>query len=157
MLVFRAGPLLKLMAWIALAESHVMDRLSEDERAAYEAAGEEEGATDRLPGILIQITAKFRGAIAACDKNRGRMGPSGTLPEEAIFDAATLARDALAASLPTPEGATELRTKETNQAEEFLKRVASCDIAIADDSGNYPGEPIDTAQALWGGNRRECW
>lgn len=134
-----------------------MDRLSEDERSAYEAAGEDGSALPRLPGILSQITTLIRGKVAACDKNRGRMGAAGTIPEECVFIGATLAREALVASQPTPEGVTDPRREEIKQAHSFLDKIASCDVAIADDSGNYPGEPIDTSQALWGGNRRECW
>lgn len=145
------------MAWIALAESHVMDRLPEGERVALEAAGEADSAPARLPGILSQITSLIRGKVAACDKNRGRMGAPGTIPEECLFVGATLAREALIASQPTPEGVTDPRREEIKQAYAFLDKIASCDVAIADSSGNYPGEPIDTAQALWGGNRRECW
>jgi len=134
-----------------------MDRLSEDERAALEAAGEESEAPARLPGIILQVVSLVRGKVAACKENRGRMASSGMIPDECLFAATTIAREALIASQPTPEGVTDPRKEEIRQAYLYLEKVASCDVAIADNSGNYPGEPITSPSVLFGGCERHCF
>lgn len=139
------------MPWITLTEEDVLARLSNDERDALEAAGEEEGAEARLPGIIRQVISLIWGKVAACADNRGRMGSSGTIPEECLFHATTICREALVASQPTPEGVTDPRKEEIRQAHLFLDQVAACKVAIADNSGNFPGEPIDTGISSFGG------
>lgn len=138
------------MAWIILTEKHILDRFSEDERDSVESAGDQDCTTKRLPGIIDQITAFVRGQVAACSQNIGRMGPPGTIPAECVYHAATLARESLIATQPTLEGVLSNRERELNAANDYFPRVASCDVAIADDSGQYPGEPVSVCAAFGG-------
>lgn len=122
-----------------------------------EAAGEATPNPERADGILRTVTGMIRGKVAACDKNVSRMGPDGTIPEELEFIGYTIARTALIGSQPTREGLTDVRTREIQDAYDYLDSVAACDVAIPDDSGNYPGEPASPTFALYGGNPRECF
>lgn len=140
------------MPWITITEDDVLDRLSDEERDELESVGEEEGAEERLPGIIRQVIALVRGKVAACTDNRGRMGPAGTIPEECLFHATTICREALVASQPTPEGVSDPRKEEIRQAHLFLGEVASCKVAIADQSGNFPGEPVNLSGSCFGGS-----
>jgi len=126
------------MSWIALTEAHVLTRLSELEKAAYEDAGESSPPADRLTGILEQVTALVRGKVASCDENLGKLGSAGTIPEECLWAAATIARGSLAASLPLAEGETDPRAEEARKAHQILDQVAACEIRIEDEGGSIP-------------------
>jgi phage gp36-like protein len=140
------------MPWITITDNDVLARITDDERDSIEEVGESGvSPAKRLPGIIRQVTAMIRGKVAACSDNRGRLGPSGTIPEECLYHACTICRDSLVASQPTPEGVTDPRKEELRQAYAYLNQVASCEVAIADNSGNYPGEPIDPLPPAIGG------
>jgi hypothetical protein len=145
------------MPWVTLTVSGFLDRISDQEMEVMEAAGEGNPNPERIDGILRQVTAQVRGKVAACDKNVSRMGPAGTIPEECEFAAYTIARHALIASQPTREGMSDMRTREIQDAYDYLDAVAACDVAIPDDSGNYPGQPASPTFALYGGNPKECF
>lgn len=134
-----------------------MDRISDQEKQVMEAAGEVTPNPERLPGILRTVTALIRGKVAACDKNVSRMGPSGTIPEECEWAGYTIARESLVGTQPTPGGLSDIRTREIQAARDYMDSVATCDVAIPDDSGNYPGQPESPSYALYGGNPRECF
>lgn len=125
------------MSWITLAESHVLDRLSTDERDAIEAAGED-SSTDKLAGILTQVTALVRGKVATCDENLPKMGADGTIPDELLWAAATIARDSLVASLPVSESDSEERKAEARRANELLDQAARCEMRIEDSNDTIP-------------------
>lgn len=145
------------MPWATLTVEGFLDRISDNEKRVMEKAGEVTPNPERIDGILRQVTAQVRGKVAACDKNVSRMGPSGTIPEECEFAAYTIARHALIASQPTREGLSDMRTREIQDAIDYLDAVAACDVAIPDDGGNYPGQPESPSFALYGGNRKECF
>jgi len=113
--------------------------------SAYEEAGDSSGLTTNLAGILAQVTGLVRGKVAACRDNLGKLGAAGTIPEECVFAAATIARDALVGSLPLSEGATEVRREELRRAHEFLDSVAACKVRV-------DGEEVtEAATGVWGG------
>lgn len=136
------------MSWITLTPAHVKDRLAEDELIAIEATGGGDG--DRLSGIITQVTSLVRAKVATCSDNA--MGSAGTIPEECLHAAATIAKHDLRASLPTTGSEDEgnLRANEYREAMNFLNQVAKCEIGIADDggaiggrdTGNYGGQPL---------------
>src|SRR5687768_6805535 len=107
------------MPWIAIAETDVLDRLADEERDSYEEAGEGEGATARLPGIMAQVTNLIRGAIAQNSSNY--LGSDGTLPDAAIYHAATLCRQSLIGTQPTSEGETNPREREERAAWRYIE------------------------------------
>lgn len=137
------------MSWITLTEAHVKARLATAELEEIEEAGEVE-STDRLAGILTQVTALVRGKVLTCDENLAKVGDSGTIPEECLWAAATIARDSLVASLPVAESETSPRQEETRKAHSILDQVASCKLRIEGPSGSLP-EAEDGGAGEYGG------
>ena len=132
------------MSWITLTADHVKARLAEEELYAIESTGGGDG--DRLAGILTQVTSLVRASVAACHKNL--LGPAGTIPEECLHAAATIAKHDVRASLPsTGSDDTELRKEEYRDATGFLKSVARCEIGIENDGGEIAGR----ASGCYGG------
>ena len=125
------------MSWIALTSDHIKARLAEDELNAIEETGGGDG--DRLAGIITQVTSLVRASVAACHKNL--LGPSGTIPEECLHAAATIAKHDIRASLPSITGDDEnkLRIEEYRDATGFLKSVSKCEIGIENDDGDISG------------------
>lgn len=126
------------MSWITLTADHVKDRLAEDELIAIESTGG--GGGDRLAGIIVQVTALVRAKVAACDDNE--LGEAGTIPEECLHAATTIAKHDVRASLPNTGGEDEgdLRKEEYRNAMTFLRDVAECEIGIVNPSGEIAGQ-----------------
>lgn len=128
------------MAWIELTRQAVQARLSAPEHHHYLAAARHAAEFDMLDEILIQVTATIRGKVRACRANLAGVGPAGTIPEECLHAAATLARASLCASFPVAEGETDLRREELRNAWAFLDSVASCQVSIESADGTHiPG------------------
>lgn len=124
------------MSWISLTSAHIKARLAEEELDAIEDTGGGDG--DRLTGILAQVTSLIRAKVAACHKNI--LGPAGTIPEECLHAAATIAKHDIRASLPsTGVDDSDLRKDEYREATSFLNAVARCEIGIEDDGGGIAG------------------
>lgn len=127
------------MSWIAPTVAHLKARLSKDEMDSYvDADGQAAGGIDVISGIIEQVTAMVRGKVASCRDNLGKLGVAGTIPEECLFAACTIARDALVGSLPLSEGSTELRREELRKAHDFLSAVAKGEVRIENPAGNIP-------------------
>lgn len=118
------------MPWIPLTADHVKSRLSLDEIECIEETGGGDG--DRLAGILTQVTALVRGKASACRTTI--MGASGTIPEESIHAAATIALNDLRATLPTTgtddEGS--IRKDQYRDAVSFLSALSKCEVDVND-------------------------
>lgn len=125
------------MPWITLTSYHVRDRLASDELDVIESVGG--GSGDRLTGILAQVTSLVRSKVNACHKNSP--GVAGTIPEECLHAAATIAASDLRASIPSMGGDDEnkLRSEALRMAHEFLKDVSKCEIGIEDEVGTVAG------------------
>jgi hypothetical protein len=124
------------MSWISLTSAHIKARLAEEELDAIEDTGGGDG--DRLTGIIDQVTSLVRAQVAACHKNI--LGPAGTIPEECLHAAATIAKHDIRASLPsTGVDDSDLRKDEYRDATAFLKSVAQCEIGIENDGGGIAG------------------
>lgn len=122
------------MAWITLNKTHVLDRMAGDELSSFENAGGNLDG-DRLTGILSQITTLVRGKVSACSENIAKMGVVGTIPDELLWAAATLARTSLLNSLPAWTGELGPREKEIEEAHRQLNDVASCKFGIVSSDG----------------------
>lgn len=122
------------MPWLTLTTTHILDRMSDDERAVYEKTGGNDGG-DRLGGILTQVTAMVRGRVAACPHNITKLGPTGTIPDELLWAAATIARESLANSIPHGGTENSARSDELKQAYQQLDQAQSCQINISSASG----------------------
>lgn len=115
------------MPWISFSDDLAKSRFSARELEVYNdtanAEYPEEGggaevppdAPDRLPIIRDQILAEFRGAIMA-NTSVTYFGPAGTLPDFCIGPAAVLVRAAMCGLPPVPEGMTDPRRDEYNDA-----------------------------------------
>lgn len=137
------------MAWIELTPLAVKARLSALEFEHYNAAAQHAQDFDMLEEIIKQVVALVRGKVRACKANIAGVGPAGTIPEECLHAAATIARASLCASFPVSEGETDLRGSELTDANQFLDSVASCAVSIESSTGgNIPG----TNPFLYGGD-----
>lgn len=123
------------MSWAALTESDILARFNEQENDAYQEAGEDTPPRDKMTSIIAQVTGLVRGKVAACPQNRSQMGAAGTIPSEALWAAATIARDSLVASLPVSIADTDARKDELTRAHAILDSIAACEILIEDDDG----------------------
>ena len=121
------------MAWIILTKQHIEDRLATDELECIEDTGGGDG--DRLTGILDQVTALVRGYVASCRYHT--LGAAGTIPEECLHVACTIAKLNIRATLPTTDAEdAEVRQAEYNDAVRFLEQVAQCKIKIDSTEAN---------------------
>lgn len=127
------------MAWITLTLQHVKARLSYDELEAVKEHSEHSQDFDQIQGILDQVTLQVRGKVQGCEKNRGTMGASGTIPDECLFAAVTIARRAILNALPVDLGDTDARASELTSANDFLDSVASCNVVVSGSDGTIPG------------------
>ena len=115
------------MSWVTLSSVHVLARLTTDERDAFEAVGEA-ASTDKLGGIIAQVTALVRSKVMSFSANTA--GADGTIPMGALYHAVSLCRAALVAAQPTMEGSTDPRAEETRQAYLYLDQVAKGEVLV---------------------------
>lgn len=140
------------MSWISLSPANIKGRLAKDELDSYVDAGEQAGeGVDTLAEIILQVTAMVRGKVASWAANLEKMGPAGTIPDECLFAACTIARDALIGSLPLSEGATEVRKEELRKAHEFLNAVAKGEVRIENTDGVIPESVDSESNPSYGG------
>lgn len=130
------------MSWLAITPAHLSARLSADEFSSYvDAAQPAPDGIDQIAGIIAQVTAMVRGKVASWRDNLPKMGSAGTIPDECLFSACTIARDALVGSLPLSEGSTEVRKEELRKAHDFLTSVAKGEVRIESPDGTIPETP----------------
>lgn len=135
------------MSWTTLSSSHVLARLSTDEKDALETVGED-ASTDKLTDICSQVSGLVRSKVATSGRNT--MGTAGTIPADALFHAVTIARAALIAAQPTREGVTDPRAAELAAAHKYLDAIAEGKVTVADPSGSYPGESAESTDTYGG-------
>ena len=140
--------------WITPTTDNVKARIAKDElESDLDAIDQAGDGVDVMAGILSQVVALVRGKVASCRDNLVKMGTAGTIPDECLFAACTIARDALVGSLPLSEGATELRKTELRLAHEFLTAVAKGEVRIEDGSGTIPETAAESDDSpTYGGN-----
>jgi len=128
------------MAWVALSVDDIRSRLADCEIEAIEETGG--GTGDRLTGIISQVTAMIRAKVAACRQND--LGTAGTIPDECLHAAATIAKHNLRATLPTTgsEDEGDMRRDEYTDAMRFLDDVADCKIAIIGEDSEIGGREL---------------
>lgn len=135
------------MSWITLTESHLASRVSAGEIDKFRATGPADASSDRIADLLDQVTNFVRGKVASCGENIGRMGPAGTIPDELLMPALTVARGSIVTSVPVMEGETDPRGEELRQAYRELDRAAKCEIRIA----AFGDTAAESAEVLYGG------
>ena len=107
-------------AWITLTEDNLS--LNSGEETAYRTALLRSGESDRLTQILSDVTYMIRSAIRSARSNRLDEDPE-TIPRSALFHAASLARYRLMSAFPG--GVSEMRRKEYEEANQWLRDVAA--------------------------------
>lgn len=117
------------MAWRAITESDVLQRISGDELSALRASALADGQEDPVAEHIAQVTDLVRGYISACASNS--LGPDGTLPERLIRAAC----DILVVDISTRSAGILIDLSETRKdardaAVRLLEQVAACRYAI---------------------------
>lgn len=115
------------MSWTTLTTADLLARLSESERQTLEEKDLAEGQTSPVTAILSQVTGMVRRAVG---KGGGTLGLAGTIPDELISAAISIARYQLCCRFPT-QLLNEHRVKEYDNAIAELKDVADDAAGIA--------------------------
>ena len=115
------------MAWRAITEADVLTQISGPELEAIRAAALGSGQVDPVQPTLDLVTREVRGYVAGCARNR--LGAAGTVPDELIGHAVSLA---VMRIMPRAAGLVigEQREKAAADARAALKDVAACRFAI---------------------------
>lgn len=139
------------MPWIPFTADVIKTRAAAREFVIYqETAAKEwpegggdaevpEGADpdERINAIAGQVLARFRGMILANPKLT-YVGPAGTLPEFCHEAAAIIGRVGLLGLNPVPEGMTDPRVKEYQDALAFLKSLSTMSPAVFAETETAP-------------------
>jgi hypothetical protein len=123
------------MSWITITADEVKTRLAGAELSAFQTAALATGQTDPLPEITAQVVDEVRGYVAACRSNT--LGPAGTIPPRLLSATLAIIRFRLANRLPGGTALVDdLRVKEYEGAVSLLGKVAECDFAVEDPTGD---------------------
>jgi len=149
------------MPWIPFTDDHVKSRMSARELEVFEETAKseypEEGgeavvpedALDRLPLVRAQMLAEFRGLIMA-NPNVSFFGAAGTLPDFCIGAASVLTRTALIGLNPVPEGMTDPRRDEYNNAIKFRDSLSKMSASAFVETEAAPA--VDPGSSVTGGD-----
>jgi hypothetical protein len=155
------------MSWTTFNAAVIKTRFSAREAQVYQqtAAKEypEEGGGEaevpdgqdpdaRINAIAAQVLARFRGAILA-NPRLTYIGAEGTLPEFCHESAAIIGRVGVLGLNPVPEGMTDPRVKEYQDALAFLKSLSSMSPAVFLETP-VPSETPSTTCPDYGGECR---
>jgi phage gp36-like protein len=113
-------------AWVAITEDDLKTALTVKEREIFGMGVGGDTPTDRVPGILSDVTALVRSYIASCERNV--MDVDSTLiPRMALHHALAIARWRVLTALPkyVPGDA---RKEEYERAIAFCEELAKCKI-----------------------------
>jgi hypothetical protein len=137
------------MSWVSFTADHIKARLAKGEFDNFASVGNQSAdGVDITASIIEQVVAMVRGKVAAWRDNIPLMGPTGTIPSEAIFAASTIAREALVGSLPLSESSTDVRRDELRRAHDYLDQIARGEIRLED---SYTAN-TSTGSAQFGGS-----
>lgn len=126
------------MAWIALSSDDIENSLTEAEQSGLDSGA----ANSDLSTIVASVTALVRGKVNAWRPNQGRLGPSGTIPDELWAAAISIGRFKLLTHLPGTQLITKERAADKDEAYVQLEAVAKGELVIVrgdDLSGQSPG------------------
>lgn len=137
------------MAWRAITEADLLQRISGDELEALRAAALGTTQEDPVASHIDQTTELVRGYIGACSQNT--LGPEGTLPERLILPACDLlVVDVGSRVAGMLIDLNETRKEARKAAVRLLENVAACRFAIekpetaGEDSPSPPGPSMYT-------------
>jgi hypothetical protein len=125
------------MAWRAITETDLLQRISGDELEALRASALDDDQTDPVAEHISQTTELVRGYIAACSRNE--LGADGTIPERLIRAACDLlVVDVSSRSAGLLIDLNDTRKAARDAAIRLLEQVAACRFAIEqpDDAGD---------------------
>lgn len=113
-------------AWVALSETDLQGAMTAKERDIFGMTVVDGAPSDRVPGILSDVTALVRSYIASCERNV--MDVDSTLiPRMAVHHALAIARWRLLTALPKYAPG-DARKEEYERAIGFLEEMAKCKI-----------------------------
>jgi len=124
------------MPWITLVEDDLKSGLTGPELTAVKTAALAAGQPAVVAEILTQVTTEVRGRVAACARNV--LGEAGTIPDECKSAAVDVAVYRICKRLPGKAVLTQERIDANNNAIEFLRDVARCDVAIVPPATEAP-------------------
>lgn len=113
-------------AWIPITEDDLKNALTVKERDIFGMAVSGDTPTDRVPGILSDVTALVRSYIASCERNVMDVDAS-LIPRMAMHHALAIARWRVLTTLPkyVPGDA---RKEEYERAMTFFEEMAKCKV-----------------------------
>jgi hypothetical protein len=132
------------MAWISLTENDIKARLSANELETWDSAGQDDGEViSRIPSIITQVTGLVRGRVSSCRKIT--LGAPCLIPEELLWAAATLAKNAILNSLPSAgQEVSEGRAEENRQANEQLGQAAKCELLVTGEDSTTTDNQVES-------------
>lgn len=113
-------------AWIPITEADILTALTAQERSIFGTGAAGNTPTDRVPGILEDVTALVRSYIASCDRNV-MAADTATIPRMAMHHALAIARWRILTALPKYVPG-EARKEEYERAISFFEEMAKCKI-----------------------------
>jgi hypothetical protein len=116
-------------SWITLTTADIEARIPANLLAAIREQYNEEG-TDPLNVLIADVTSRVRGAVATCDQYV-LDSVATTIPPELRDDAAWLVVGAIMLRLGEATPISDRLNSRLEQAEEHLKAVAACDLAVS--------------------------
>lgn len=136
------------MPWIILTVDHVYQSLAEPELAALRELLLMPSQVDPLPEILDRTSQEVRGYVAAWHGQQ--VGQPGTVPNELLTSAISIARWRLIGRLPVKIFATEFRRKEYDDALHQLELVAAGKFLVSIPEDPDPEQPLPPAGGEYG-------
>jgi phage gp36-like protein len=136
------------MSWIALTPAHLAESLTQAELDALRTVQVAPGQADPLPEAIARTCTQVNGYVAAAAGHP--VGQAGTIPEELLTTAISIARWRVLGRLPSARLATEVRRKEYEDAIAELRDVATGKFAISFPADPAEEQPRPQAEGAWG-------
>jgi Protein of unknown function (DUF1320) len=126
------------LAWLPLLTDDVLNSLSATEQNQMT---DPSSAAD-LAQIVVNVMNLIRGRVLA--SRQGLTGPPGTIPEELLTAAISIARFRFLTHLPGTQLITKERAADKDEAYAQLEAVAKGEFYVMDANNETPGPSADT-------------
>jgi hypothetical protein len=107
------------MAWIPLSVQDILNSLTEAEQSGTKS----DSAQSDLTVIVSSVANLIRGKVNSSQRNQGRLGPEGTIPDELYAAAISIARFKYLTHLPGTQLITKERAVDKDEAYKQLDEV----------------------------------
>ena len=126
-----------MSAWITITTDDLNDYLVAAQVSALRSAAMGSGQTDPFPRVMHDVCTRIRTEIQACTGNLVSL-TAYTIPPELKSYACHRIIEALQTRIPRLEF-TDSQKKQCDEAREFLRRIAKCEIPVS-----QPDDPDST-------------